>query len=312
MTALLLDPIYEKHETAWDHPEAPERIATLIEAFETAGLASQATRLPPRAATVDEVSRAHDPRYVESVLATIGSGAGELANGDVSVCRQSGDIALQAAGGVLGALDAVLGGTVRNAFCGVRPPGHHATADRAMGFCIFNNVAVAARYAQVAHGLERIAILDWDVHHGNGTQDIFYEDRTVLFGSTHQSPWYPGTGAADETGEGRGAGLTVNRPFRAGAGMAEIGGAFRHDFLPAIRQFRPQLILLSAGFDSRAGDPLGEFRLTDDHFAELTRMILDVAADTCDGRLVSVLEGGYSLPGLASAASAHLRELLAA
>jgi acetoin utilization deacetylase AcuC-like enzyme len=304
-SALLLDPVFKEHETSWDHPESPERIDALIDALE----GFDTLRLAPREATFDEISRAHDPRYVETVLATIRSGAGWLTNGDVSVCRRSADIALLAAGSVIAAVDAVLSGKAPNAFCAVRPPGHHATATQAMGFCVFNNVAVATRHAQAAHGVERVAILDWDVHHGNGTQDIFYEDGTVLFCSTHQSPWYPGTGSASETGEGAGAGLTINRPFRAGAGMPEIGGAFFDDFLPAIRAFRPQLILLSAGFDSRAGDPLGQFRLTDADFAALTSAVLDTATEVCDGHVVSTLEGGYSLDGLASAATAHFSAL---
>ncbi|MGH8046568.1 MAG: histone deacetylase family protein [Chthoniobacterales bacterium] len=301
----MLDPVYKEHETSWDHPEAPERMDALIEALD----GFDSLRIAPRAATFDEISRAQDPRYVENVLTTIKSGAGWLANGDVSVCRRSGDIALLAAGGVIAAVDAVLGGDADNAFCAARPPGHHATATQAMGFCIFNNVAVAARHAQAAHGVERVAILDWDVHHGNGTQDIFYEDGTVLFCSTHQSPWYPGTGAANETGEGAGAGLTINRPFHAGAGITEIGGAFLDDFLPAVRKFQPQLILVSAGFDSRIGDPLGQFRLTDADFATLTRAVMDAAAELCDCRVISTLEGGYSLPGLASAARAHFSAL---
>jgi acetoin utilization deacetylase AcuC-like enzyme len=304
-TALLLDPVYKEHETAWDHPEAPERIDALAAAL--AGIPT--TRVEPRVATFGEISRAHDPSYVASVLEEIRSGARWLAGGDVSVCPRSGDIALLAVGGVLEATDRVLRGEVANAFCAVRPPGHHATTDRAMGFCIFNNVAIAARHAQAVHGVERVAILDWDVHHGNGTQDIFYEDGSVLFCSTHQWPWYPGTGAANERGVGPGEGLTINRPFRAGAGIAEIGGAFFDEFLPAVREFRPDLILLSAGFDSRAGDPLGEFRLDDEDFAALTRAVCETAADVCDGRVVSVLEGGYALAGLASAATAHLTVL---
>ncbi len=305
MTALVLDPLFKEHETDWDHPEAPERVDVLLDALADA----PALRLPRREASTEEICRAHHPRYVEGVLAAIDGGAAWLADGDVSVCRRSGAIARAAAGGAIAAVDAVLGGSAANAFCAVRPPGHHATADRAMGFCIFNHVAIAARHAQAMHGVERVAILDWDVHHGNGTQDIFYEDGSVLFCSTHQSPWYPGTGAAAETGVGPGAGLTINRPFRAGAGMAEIGGAFFRDFLPAVKAFRPQLILISAGFDSRAGDPLGEFRLVDSDFAALTRATLETAAEVCEGRLVSALEGGYSLPGLASAAKAHFSEL---
>jgi acetoin utilization deacetylase AcuC-like enzyme len=303
-TALLLDAIYKAHETAWDHPEAPERVmlANVLGDFPT-------LRVTPRPATFEEIARAHDPGYVESVLAEIRDGARWLANGDVSVGPRSGEIALLAAGGVLNTVDLVLEGKAENAFCAVRPPGHHATANQAMGFCIFNNVAVAARHAQAVHGVERVAILDWDVHHGNGTQDIFYEDGSVLFCSTHESPWYPGTGAADGRGRGAGEGLTINRPFPAGAGIAEIGGAFRNEFLPAVRKFRPGLILLSAGFDSREGDPLGEFRLHDEDFAALTRSVCETAAEVCGGRVVSVLEGGYSLPGLASAAAAHLTAL---
>ncbi len=232
-----------------------------------------------------------------------------LSTGDTQVGPESLEVALKAAGGVLNAIDAVIAGEARNAFCAVRPPGHHATAGRGMGFCIFNNVAVAARYAQKKHGLERVAIVDWDVHHGNGTQDIFYTDGAVFYFSTHQSPWYPGTGPANETGEGKGKGLTLNCPFPAGSGEAEIVGAFRHSFLPKMRDFKPELILLSSGFDSRLGDPLGEFTLSDGDFAVLTNIMLEVADQYSGGRVVSVLEGGYSLTGLAAAVKAHVEAL---
>ncbi len=181
-----------------------------------------------------------------------------------------------------------------------------------MGFCIFNVVAVAARYAQRTHGVERVLIADWDVHHGNGTQDIFYEDESVFYMSTHQSPFYPGTGARNETGAGEGVGTTMNRPFRAGAGDREIVGAFRDDLLPAAREFRPDLVIVSAGFDSRVDDLLGGFQVTDQGFRELTRIMLEIAEIAGNGRLVSVLEGGYSLSGLASAAEAHVDELVGA
>jgi acetoin utilization deacetylase AcuC-like enzyme len=214
-----------------------------------------------------------------------------------------------AVGAALCAVDAVFGAEVLNAFCVTRPPGHHASSNLGMGFCLFNTVAVAARYAQEHYGAERVLIADWDVHHGNGTQDIFYEDASVLFFSTHQSPWYPGTGAASERGAGKGLGTTINCPFRAGAGRDEILGVFRSVLMPATEEFRPDVVLISAGFDARVDDPLGHFRLIDSDFFDLTRLMMEIADTCCDSRLVSVLEGGYNLEGLASASEAHVRGL---
>lgn len=310
MPALLLDDTFKAHATAPGHPESPARIDAIRDAFQAAGLIRSVTRLATREATLDELARADDSAYIEAVLSEIADGASELAGGDVSVCAASGHVARLAAGGAIAAVDAVCRGTSRTAFCATRPPGHHATPDRAMGFCIFNNVAVAARHAQAVHGVERVAILDWDVHHGNGTQDIFYADGSVLFASTHQSPWYPGTGGIDETGEGPGAGLTLNRPVPSGAGRTEILGMFARDILPAVEAFRPDLILISAGFDSRVGDPLGSLTLTDQDFADLTTTVRETAEKVAGGRIVSLLEGGYALTGLASAATAHARTLL--
>jgi len=200
-------------------------------------------------------------------------------------------------------------GEARNAFCIVRPPGHHATPNRGMGFCLFNNIAIAARYAQRKYGVERVLIADWDVHHGNGTQDIFYEDGSVFFFSTHQSPWYPGTGDPDERGAGAGAGATLNCPFAAGAGREEIVGAFGDALRPSMDEFQPDLVLISAGFDSRLGDPLGHFRLVDADFRELTHLVMEIADKYAGGRVVSVLEGGYDLRGLTHAVGAHTHGL---
>jgi acetoin utilization deacetylase AcuC-like enzyme len=218
-------------------------------------------------------------------------------------------VAARAAGTALNAVDAVMEGRARNAFCVVRPPGHHANASRGMGFCLLNNIAIAARYAQRRHGVGRVLIVDWDVHHGNGTQDIFYGDGSVFFFSTHQWPLYPGTGRANERGSGAGAGTTMNCPFPAGSGRREILGAVRESLMPAMREYRPELVLVSAGFDSRVGDLLGRFTLTDDDFAELTEAVMEIADASAGGRVVSLLEGGYSLSGLASASTAHVGAL---
>jgi acetoin utilization deacetylase AcuC-like enzyme len=304
-TAILADSISKEHQPGEGHPERPERFDAVVRAVAS----SDMLRLPGRAATEDELALCHTLAYIDLVRREILGGMRDLSTGDTAVSARSLEAALRATGGVLNAVDAVFSGKARNAFCCVRPPGHHATPNRGMGFCIFNSVAVAARYAQRKHGAERVLIADWDVHHGNGTQDTFYSDGSVFFFSTHQSPWYPGTGDSDETGEGAGKGATLNCPFPAGSGAKEIIGAFRERLLPAAQRHRPDLILISAGFDSRAGDPLGRFTLSDADFAELTRMMMDIADRHAGGRVVSVLEGGYNLAGLASAAAAHVSEL---
>jgi acetoin utilization deacetylase AcuC-like enzyme len=311
-TALLADPIYKEHLTGGGHPERPARYDAVVQALQHANLTGAMLKLAPRPATDDEIALVHTREYLQVARRDITRGAPELSTGDTNVCPKSLDVALQAAGGVLTAVDAVLQGKARHAVCVVRPPGHHATPSRGMGFCIFNNIAVAARYAQRKHGVGRVLIADWDVHHGNGTQDAFYTDGSVFFFSTHQHPWYPGTGMPWETGEEAGKGTTLNCPFPAGAGREQILGAFREKLIPAAQAFRPDLILISAGFDSRQGDPLGRFTLTDEDFAELTRLMLEVADRHCKGRLVSVLEGGYNLTGLASAMTAHVQALTAA
>jgi acetoin utilization deacetylase AcuC-like enzyme len=308
-TALLIDPVYKQHDTGPGHPERPERYDALTQAFGRAGLTKSLLHVAPRPATEDEIALCHTRPYIQTVKRDVAAGARELSTGDTTIGPKSWDVALDAAGGLMNAIDAVFQKKAANAFCAVRPPGHHARPNQGMGFCIFNNVAIAARYAQRKHGVERVLIADWDVHHGNGTQDIFYSDGSVFFFSTHQSPWYPGTGDAQETGEGKGKGRILNCPFPAGAGRGEILGVFQERLVKAADLFKPDLVLTSAGFDSRLGDPLGRFTLSDRDFADLTKVMLEIADKHAAERLVSVLEGGYDLAGLASAATAHVQAL---
>jgi acetoin utilization deacetylase AcuC-like enzyme len=305
-TALIADPLFRDHLAGRQHPERPERFDAVMNGLNRAGLLDRMLLLEARTATGDELLLCHTAEYLKTVRRDVESGRRYLSTGDTDITPNSWDVATRAVGGVLNAVDAVLSGSARNAFCAVRPPGHHASAARGMGFCLFNNAAIAARYAQRNHGVGRVLIVDWDVHHGNGTQDIFYRDASVFFFSSHQWPLYPGTGRADETGDGPGEGATMNFPFPAGAGRREILGAVENHLLPAAARFQPDLVLISAGFDSRVDDPLGRFTLTDIDFADLTRAVMGIAG----GRVVSVLEGGYNLDGLASAAAAHASALL--
>ncbi len=302
---MLADPICKQHLTGPEHPERPERFDAALSAVKRLDL----LRLDPRKALEQDVVLCHSPLYFQTAKREILSGFGDLSTGDTAVSEASLDVALYAVGAGISAVDAVFTRKVQNAFCIVRPPGHHATPDRGMGFCIFNNIAIAARYAQRKYGVERVLIADWDVHHGNGTQDIFYDDGSVFFFSTHQYPWYPGTGAADETGSGAGDGKTMNCPLPAGSGRKEIVGAFRERLVPAADVFKPDLVLISAGFDSREGDPLGHFFLEDPDFADLTRIMLEIADRHAGGRLVSMLEGGYDLWGLGCGVQAHVQAL---
>lgn len=310
-TGLAADPAVERHDPGPGHAEQPARFRAVMNRLEASGLLGGLVRLDPRRASDDELALAHTREYLQLVEREVVQGRGELSTGDTAIGPHSAEAARAAAGCTLAAIDAVCLARVDRAFCAVRPPGHHASAARGMGFCLFNTIAVAARYAQRRHGVERVLIADWDVHHGNGTQDIFYADGSVLFFSTHQSPWYPGTGASSERGEGPGDGLTINCPLPAGSGRAEVIGAFEKLLVPAAKVFRPDLVLVSAGFDSRAGDPLGEFLLTDEDFRDLTRRMKEIADAYAGGRLVSILEGGYNLEGLALGVEAHVRELVA-
>ncbi len=306
MTGLAADPVCKEHVTGPQHPEQPARFDAAVGALHGLKLVS----IPPRLATHDELALCHSRSYIELAEREILEGRHELSTGDTTISPKSLDAALRSAGGALNAIDAIFEKRVANAFSIGRPPGHHANATRGMGFCIFDTIAIAARYAQRKYGIGRVLIADWDVHHGNGTQDIFYADGTVFVFNTHQSPWYPGTGARSERGEGAGQGMTLNCPFPAGSGRHEILGAFQEQLIPAAAELKPELVLISAGFDSRMGDPLGGFTLTDPDFADLTRVVREIADKYAGGRLLSVLEGGYSLTGLAAGVRAHVEALL--
>ncbi len=308
---LILDSAFKAHDTGPGHPEQPARFDAVQAGVRAAARAKDWVDLDIAKASRESLLRCHSRGYLQVLKRDFAGEARSLSTGDTTIGPKSGEIALLAAGAALSAVDAVFGDDKpRRVFSATRPPGHHATPTRGMGFCIYNNVAIAARHAQAVHGAEKVLIVDWDVHHGNGTQDIFYEDGTVLFFSTHQSPWYPGTGAREETGSGKGRGTILNRPFAAGAGRKEIVGAFESELVTAANRFKPDLVLVSAGFDSRVEDPLGHFRLTDEDFADLTRVMLSVAKEHAEGRLVSLLEGGYNLQGLAKATEAHFRALV--
>ena len=308
-TALMSDPVFREHLMGVEHVERPERFDAVMNALARGGLLDHLHRVDSRPATEDDLLLCHTKSYLDIARNDIASGRPYLSTGDTDITPNSWDIAVRAVGGVLNAVDAVMSGVARNAFCAVRPPGHHANASRGMGFCLLNNVAIAARYAQRRHGVARVMIADWDVHHGNGTQDIFYSDPSVFFFSTHQWPLYPGTGRADEIGEDAGEGTTMNFPFPAGSGRREVLGAMQKSLVPAAERFRPELLLISAGFDSRIDDLLGRFTLTDQDFADLTSLVMGIADRHAHGRVVSLLEGGYNLDGLGSAAAAHVSSL---
>ena len=308
-TGYLYDKFFLRHQPGEDHPESPRRLLAIDQAVRAMPIFPELVRLRSRQATLEELCLVHHQEYVDLVKRECAAGMSSLSTGDTDICPESYQTALHAAGGVLAAVDAVFSGTINRAFCAVRPPGHHAGQGRGMGFCIFNNVALAARYAQKKYGAKRVLIADWDVHHGNGTQEVFYGDGSVFYFSTHLFPHYPGTGATTENGQGAAKGLIINRPFPQGAGNREIVGAFRDTLLPAADKFKPDFTLISAGFDSRKDDPLGGFQVDDNGFRALTRIMLAVAAVSGKGRLVSVLEGGYDPAGLAAAVCAHLQEM---
>ena len=306
-TQLLTHKACLEHNPGEGHPERPDRLRAILQAFQRPAFAALA-RVEARRAEAEELERVHPAAYVQAILAAVPAQGQAYLDGDTALSPGSGEAALRAAGAVCAAVDAVAGGAARNAFCAVRPPGHHAEPTVPMGFCVFNNAAIGARHAQAKHGFARVAVVDFDVHHGNGTQAAFASDPDLFYASTHQMPLYPGTGRASE----RGVGNIVNLPLPPGAD----GQAFRHvvqrGLVPALDAFRPDFLIVSAGFDAHRADPLAQLALEAVDYAWVTRELMAVAARHCGGRLVSTLEGGYDLEALAASAAAHVAEMLKA
>lgn len=316
MTWLYTDDLFVQHDTGTGHPERPDRYRACYRILRQSGLVERCLAGSTRLANPEEIARVHPGSYFTQVKDLCLQGGGHL-DPDTPVCPVSHTVAMTAAGTAIAAVDGVLAAgsevSKRTAFCLIRPPGHHATPDHPMGFCLFNNVAVAARHAQKVHGIERVLIVDWDVHHGNGTQDIFYDDPSVHFLSIHRygEGFYPGTGAADETGQGAGLGATQNIPLRKGISRSQFLAAFEHGLEEAGRR-KPELILLSAGFDACRDDPVGDLGLEPADYQTLTRTLLQLAGAHCDGKIVSLLEGGYNLDQLSQSVEEHVRTLLGA
>jgi len=309
MTTLFYShPACLEHEPGAQHPEQPERLRAILEHLSMPSYAALERRKAP-IVDIEKLSQVHRSGYVDATLDAIPKEGRNFLDPDTAVSPGSREAALRAAGACVAAVDAVMSGDASNAFCAVRPPGHHAEADRAMGFCLFNNVAVAALHARAAHKLQRVAVVDFDVHHGNGTQSMFYADPDLFYGSTHQYPHYPGTGAREERGV---AGNIVNEPMPPGSGSAEFQIAMRDSLLPALDEFKPELVLISAGFDAHAADPLADIYLKEEDFAWVTEELVAIANTHCSGRVVSTLEGGYDLDALANSTGAHIAALMAA
>jgi len=311
-TGLVYDPRYLDHDMGGGHPESPDRLRAIMQQLERSGTAAHLTRIEPREAEDEWITQIHKPSYITMLKAHTPTNGRVSLDLDTAMSHGSLTAAYLAAGGALAAVDAIMSRQVEHVFCAVRPPGHHAEAGRAMGFCLFNNVAIAARYVQKKHGLKRVLIVDWDVHHGNGTQHSFEDDSSVLFFSTHQYPHYPGTGRESERGRGAGEGFTINVPMEAGEGNDEYRTVFRKSLVPAADAFKPEFVIVSAGFDAHRDDPLASMGLTEEGYADLTGIVAGIAKRHADGRILSSLEGGYNLTALATSVDRHVQALLAA
>ncbi|MGD8254372.1 MAG: histone deacetylase [Syntrophobacterales bacterium] len=310
-TGLVYGEIYLKHDTGPHHPERPQRLTAIIDSLEAAGLLNKLLQIEPAPAKRSVLELCHKSYYIDEFKSAVEDSEPFLNTPECVLSPATFEVALCAVGGVLKGIDKVIEGTVRNCFCAVRPPGHHAGSYQAMGFCFFNNVAIAAKYLQKQHAMERIVVIDWDVHHGNGTQYMFDKDPTIYFVSFHQDPSssYPGTGKGSETGHLQGKGFTQNFPMPVGAGEKEYRKALE-EVEQSMEKFRPQFVLISAGFDAHIEDPQAHLNLTAQGYEELTRRIKGIAEVHAEGRLVSVLEGGYDLKALAESVERHIRVLL--
>jgi len=307
-TGLVYSDVFLKHLTG-EHPERKERLLAIMSYLEEKHILEKLVMLKPRQASIEEISWIHTKEHVSFVEQSCLDNMPSL-DPDTIISPDSYTAACLAVGGVLSAIDSVMDGSVNNAFCAVRPPGHHAERGNAMGFCLFNNVAIGARYIQNKCGLEKVLIVDWDVHHGNGTANSFYDDPSVFYFSIHQSPHYPGTGAEAELGSGKGKGTTLNIPLSGGAGDEEYIRLFEERLVPAVQKFKPDFILISAGFDAHCDDFLSSMNVTSEGFREMTRIVCRLASLFCDGRVVSMLEGGYNLHALAESVGFHIEELM--
>jgi acetoin utilization deacetylase AcuC-like enzyme len=310
MTSIVLSPIFREHDTGPLHPESPLRLGAIEEALEKAGLLQKEHCIAPRRALLEEIALCHTWEYirlVEKECKALERGEqAYLSTGDTVISQSSYDVALMAAGGVLEAVDHVMKGLCKTVFCVLRPPGHHATPSRGMGFCLFNNVAIGARYAQKRYKLGHILIVDFDVHHGNGTQSIFENDPSVFYCSAHRKGIYPGTGGEEDVGDDLARGTKLNIPLPPGASFTK---AFREKLVPRMESFKPECVFVSAGFDAHKDDPLGQFTLLEEDFTSMTEVVRDIAQKYAKGRIISVLEGGYNLKALAKCALAHVRAL---
>jgi acetoin utilization deacetylase AcuC-like enzyme len=307
-TGLVYSPVYLKHDTG-SHPECPARLTAIINSIKKYEIKNHLTNLTPTPATFEQIALIHDKKYVHNVKEACETGITSL-DADTVISSDSYEAALLAAGAVITGVDAIFEGKTNNVFCAVRPPGHHAERDRAMGFCLFNNIAIGAKYAQKRYGIKKVFIVDWDIHHGNGTQNSFYDDPTVYYISTHQEYMFPGTGRSDETGNGDGKGFTMNFPLPSGQGDKEYISLFKKRIYPEIINYKPDLIMISAGFDTHMADPLGGMNISSEGFGKLTNIICEAADEVCKGRIVSILEGGYNLEALGESVVFHLKSLM--